>query len=160
METSTSIDTGAGGTVAELTRQESKAPRDRRWLALVVIGIAQLMIILDASIVNIALPHAQAALHISDATRQWALTAYTLTFGGFLLLGGRIADFVGRKRVFLIGLGGFAASSALGGAAQSAGWLFGARAIQGAFACSAALLVRQIRPSPRNRVKASQRLSM
>jgi EmrB/QacA subfamily drug resistance transporter len=108
--------------------------RDRRWLALVVIGIAQLMIILDASIVNIALPHAQASLHISDATRQWALTAYTLTFGGFLLLGGRIADFVGRKRVFLIGLGGFAASSALGGAAQSAGWLFGARAIQGAFA--------------------------
>ncbi len=108
--------------------------RDHRWLALTVIGIAQLMIILDASIVNIALPHAQAALHISDATRQWALTAYTLTFGGLLLLGGRIADFVGRKRVFLIGLGGFALASALGGAAQSAGWLFGARAIQGVFA--------------------------
>jgi EmrB/QacA subfamily drug resistance transporter len=134
VETATSIDIGAAGTVVGPSGQERKAPRDRRWLALVVIGIAQLMIILDASIVNIALPHAQAALHISDATRQWALTAYTLTFGGFLLLGGRIADFVGRKRVFLIGLGGFAASSALGGAAQSAGWLFGARAIQGAFA--------------------------
>src|SRR4051812_2585741 len=78
------------------------APRDRRWLALAVIGVAQLMIILDASIVNIALPQAQEALHISDATRQWALTAYTLTFGGFLLLGGRIADFIGRKKVFLI----------------------------------------------------------
>jgi EmrB/QacA subfamily drug resistance transporter len=92
------------------------------------------MIILDASIVNIALPHAQSALHIGDATRQWALTAYTLTFGGFLLLGGRIADFFGRKRTFLVGLIGFATASALGGAAQSAAWLFGARAVQGLFA--------------------------
>src|SRR4051812_44247834 len=108
--------------------------RDRRWLALAVIGVAQLMIILDAAIVNIALPHAQAALHISDADRQWALTAYSLTFGGLLLLGGRIADYVGRKRTFLIGLFGFAGASALGGFAQSAGWLFGARALQGAFA--------------------------
>ncbi|HET6910827.1 MAG TPA: MFS transporter [Mycobacteriales bacterium] len=110
------------------------AGRDRRWLALAVIGIAQLMIILDASIVNIALPHAQAALHISDADRQWALTAYTLTFGGLLLLGGRVADYLGRKRTFLIGLFGFAAASAFGGAAQSAAWLFSARAVQGAFA--------------------------
>jgi EmrB/QacA subfamily drug resistance transporter len=108
--------------------------RDRRWLALAVIGIAQLMIILDASIVNIALPHAQRALHIDDASRQWAVTAYTLTFGGLLLLGGRIADYFGRKRTFLVGLFGFAAASALGGLAQSAGWLFGARAVQGAFA--------------------------
>lgn len=108
--------------------------RDRRWLALAVIGIAQLMIILDASVVNIALPHAQVALHISNAERQWALTAYTLTFGGLLLLGGRIADYLGRKRTFLIGLFGFAGASALGGMAQSAAWLFGARAVQGAFA--------------------------
>jgi EmrB/QacA subfamily drug resistance transporter len=107
---------------------------DRRWLALAVIGIAQLMIILDASIVNIALPHAQAALHIADAQRQWALTAYTLTFGGLLLLGGRVADYLGRKRTFLIGLFGFAGASALGGLAPSAGWFFGARAVQGAFA--------------------------
>src|SRR3954465_10431896 len=107
---------------------------DRRWLALAVIGVAQLMIILDASIMNIALPHAQRALHISDANRQWALTAYTLAFGGLLLLGGRVTDYFGRKRTFLTGLVGFAAASALGGAAQSAGWLFGARAIQGAFA--------------------------
>jgi len=108
--------------------------RDHRWLALAVIGVAQLMIILDASIVNIALPHAQAALHISDASRQWVLTAYTLAFGGLLLLGGRIADYFGRKRTFIVGLFGFAAASALGGAAQSAGWLFGARALQGMFA--------------------------
>jgi EmrB/QacA subfamily drug resistance transporter len=109
-------------------------PADRRWLALAVIGVAQLMIILDASIVNIALPHAQVALHIGDASRQWALTAYTLTFGGLLLLGGRVADYFGRKRTFLVGLFGFAAASAAGGLAQSAGWLFGARAVQGVFA--------------------------
>ncbi|MDT7545135.1 MAG: hypothetical protein QOE99_1245 [Actinomycetota bacterium] len=107
---------------------------DRRWLTLAVIGIAQLMIVLDASIVNIALPHAQAALHIGDAQRQWALTAYTLTFGGLLLLGGRIADYLGRKRTFLVGLFGFAGASALGGLAQSSGWFFGARAVQGVFA--------------------------
>ncbi|MCU1587874.1 MAG: putative transrane efflux protein [Frankiales bacterium] len=109
-------------------------PRDRRWLALAVIGVAQLMIVLDSSIVNIALPHAQAALHITDAKRQWALTAYTLTFGGLLLLGGRVADYLGRKRTFLIGLLGFAGASALGGLAPTAGWFFGARALQGIFA--------------------------
>jgi EmrB/QacA subfamily drug resistance transporter len=108
--------------------------KDHRWLALVVIGIAQLMIVLDASIVTIALPHAQVALHISNGARQWVQTAYTLTFGGLLLLGGRVSDYFGRKRTFLIGLIGFAAASALGGTSQSAGWLFAARAIQGAIA--------------------------
>src|SRR5262249_43465322 len=107
--------------------REASAEKDRRWLVLAVVGIAQLMIILDASIVNIALPHAQVALHISNADRQWALTAYTLTFGGLLLLGGRIADYFGRKRTFLIALIGFAAASAFGGAAQSGAWLFSAR---------------------------------
>jgi EmrB/QacA subfamily drug resistance transporter len=123
-------------TTATLDRPETAATGspDRRWLVLAVIGIAQLMIVLDASIVNIALPHAQAALHIGDAQRQWALTAYTLTFGGLLLLGGRVADYLGRKRTFLIGLFGFAGASALGGLAQSAGWFFGARALQGVFA--------------------------
>ncbi len=106
----------------------------RRWLALAVIAIAQLMVVLDASIVTIALPSAQHSLHISTADRQWVITAYTLAFGGLLLLGGRIADFMGRKRIFIVGLLGFAASSALGGAATSAGMLFGARALQGAFA--------------------------
>ena len=101
---------------------EPAAPPDRRrWLALAVIGMAQLMVILDASIVNIALPSAQAELGISDADRQWVLTAYTLAFGGLLLLGGRIADYWGRKRTFLVGLLGFAAASALGGIAPNAG---------------------------------------
>ena len=106
----------------------------KRFRALAVIGIAQLMIVLDASVVTIALPSAQRALHISVANRQWALTAYTLAFGGLLLLGGRVADFMGRKRMFIISLLGFAAASALGGLAQNSAMLFGARALQGAFA--------------------------
>ncbi len=104
-----------------------------RWLALAVIGMSQLLIVLDATIVNIALPTAQTALHISDADRQWMVTAYTLAFGGLLLLGGRIADYTGRKRAFIIGLLGFAFASALGGLAQNAFMLFSARALQGAF---------------------------
>jgi EmrB/QacA subfamily drug resistance transporter len=111
------------------------SPSDRRrWLALAVIALAQLMVVLDASIVNIALPSAQRDLGISDANRQWVVTAYTLTFGGLLLLGGRIADYWGRKRAFVAGLLGFAAASALGGLAPSQGWLFAARGLQGAFA--------------------------
>src|SRR5664279_5128022 len=106
----------------------------RRWWALAVIAIAQLMVVLDGTVVTIALPQAQRALHISNADRQWVVTAYTLAFGGLLLLGGRIADYVGRKRIFLVGLLGFAAASALGGAAQNGATLFGARAVQGLFA--------------------------
>jgi EmrB/QacA subfamily drug resistance transporter len=105
----------------------------RRWLTLAVVAIAQLMVVLDATVVNIALPSAQHALDISDANRQWIVTAYTLAFGGLLLLGGRIADYIGRKRAFLIGLVGFAAASALGGAANGAFMLFAARGLQGAF---------------------------
>ena len=145
-------------TVNDIRERLTPRAGDHRWLALAVIGVAQLMIILDASIVNIALPHAQAALHISDASRQWALTAYTLTFGGLLLLGGRVADYLGRKRTFLIGLFGFAAASALGGAAQSAGWLFGARAVQGGFAAVLApavlSLITTTFTEPRERAKA------
>ena len=106
----------------------------RRWLALGVIAVAQLMIILDASIVNIALPSAQQDLNISTADRQWVVTAYTLAFGGLLLLGGRIADYNGRKLTFLIGLIGFAVASAVGGLAPNAALLFAARGLQGAFA--------------------------
>jgi EmrB/QacA subfamily drug resistance transporter len=106
----------------------------RRWWALGVIAIAQLMVVLDGTVVTIALPSAQRDLHISNADRQWTITAYTLAFGGLLLLGGRIADYLGRKRILLIGLLGFAAASALGGAAQNAGTLFAARAVQGLFA--------------------------
>jgi MFS family permease len=83
-------------------------PDPRRWGILAVVIVAQLMIVLDASIVTIALPSAQHALNISTANRQWVVTAYTLAFGGFLLLGGRIADFSGRKRMFVVGLLGFA----------------------------------------------------
>ncbi len=105
-----------------------------RWRALAVIAIAQLMVILDASIVNLALPSAKRDLGIADADQQWIVTAYTLAFGGLLLLGGRIADYVGRKRMFIVGLIGFAGASALGGIALNAGLLFAARALQGGFA--------------------------
>jgi EmrB/QacA subfamily drug resistance transporter len=105
-----------------------------RWRALSVIAIAQLMIILDASIVNLALPSAKAALGISDADQQWVVTGYALAFGGLLLLGGRIADYIGRKRAFVIGLLGFAGASALGGLAATQGLLFAARGLQGVFA--------------------------
>ena len=109
------------------------APDPRRWFALVVIAIAQLMVVLDASIINIALPHAATALHIVRRNYQWAVTSYTLTFGGFLLLGGRIGDYLGRKRAFLIGLLGFAGASLLGGLSVNQQMLFGARALQGIF---------------------------
>ncbi|MEE1826869.1 MFS transporter [Streptomyces sp. BE20] len=113
------------------TRHETPDPR--RWWALAVIAIAQLMIVLDITIVNIALPSAQKDLGISDADRQWVITAYTLAFGGLLLLGGRLGDLFGRKRVFTVGLLGFALASAIGGAATGPEMLFGARALQGAF---------------------------
>ena len=99
-----------------------------------MIAVSQLMVILDATIVNIALPQAQAALDISDANRQWMVTAYALPFGALLLLGGRIADYVGRKKILIIALSGFAIASAVGGAAQVGWQLFIARAFQGAFA--------------------------
>lgn len=106
----------------------------RRWWALTVVSVATLMVVLDASIINIALPHAQADLAISDASRQWAVTAYALAFGGLLLLGGRVVDFVGRKRVFLVGLVGFAAASMIAGIAPNGATLFAGRALQGVFA--------------------------
>jgi EmrB/QacA subfamily drug resistance transporter len=108
--------------------------RDRRWLILAVIGIAQLMVVLDVTIVNIALPSAQRDLGFSDDDRQWVITAYALAFGSLLLLGGRIADLFGRKWTFIAGLLGFAGASAVGGAAQSFEALVTARALQGVFA--------------------------
>ncbi|MER7464075.1 MFS transporter [Streptomyces sp. NPDC097981] len=105
----------------------------RRWKALIFIGIAQLMVVLDTTIVNIALPSAQQDLGISDGNRQWVITAYSLAFGSLLLFGGRIADLTGRRRAFIIGLLGFAGASALGGLAVDPGMLLGARALQGVF---------------------------
>lgn len=118
----------------ESSGETVEVPPSHRWWALAVIAIAQLMVVLDGTVVTIALPSAQRDLGISDADRQWVVTAYTVAFGGLLLLGGRIADYTGRKRMFLVGLLGFAAASALGGAAQNGATLFGARALQGAFA--------------------------
>ena len=105
----------------------------RRWTILAILAIAQLMVVLDATIVNIALPSAQRALHFANTERQWIVTAYALAFGSLLLLGGRISDLFGRKWTFIGGLAGFATASAVGGAAQSFGMLAAARAFQGAF---------------------------
>jgi EmrB/QacA subfamily drug resistance transporter len=110
-----------------------EANHDRRWWILAVLGIAQLMVILDSTIVNIALPTAQHDLHFSNADRQWIVTAYSLAFGSLLLLGGRIGDIVGRKRALIIGLVGFAAASAIGGFSVNFAMLVIARTVQGAF---------------------------
>ena len=110
----------------------------RRWLVLGVVGLAQLMVVLDLTIMNIALPSAQRALHFTTVDRQWVVTAYALAFGSLLLLGGRLADLLGRRVTFLIGLVGFAGVSAIGGASVNFAMLVTARACQGAFA---ALLV-------------------
>jgi len=109
------------------------APDRDRWFALGFIALAQLMVVLDATITNIALPSAQRALDISDGSRQWVITAYTLGFGGLLLLGGRLADYLGRMRMFLTGLAGFALVSALAGAAPNLPVLLTGRAVQGCF---------------------------
>jgi EmrB/QacA subfamily drug resistance transporter len=131
---------------------------DRRWLILGVIAIAQLLVVLDVTIVNIALPSAQADLGFSDDQRQWIITAYALAFGSLLLLGGRIADLFGRKWTFIAGLLGFAGASALGGAAQSFELLVGARALQGVFAAllapAALSLLTTIFTDPAERGKA------
>ena len=106
----------------------------RRWKILGVIALAQLMVVLDVTIINIALPSAQADLGFDDDSRQWVITAYALSFGSLLLLGGKISDLIGRKWTFIAGLVGFAGASALGGAAPSFEVLVAARVLQGAFA--------------------------
>jgi EmrB/QacA subfamily drug resistance transporter len=119
--------------MSSAAKDGAAAPADRRWLVLVVVAIAQLMVVLDSSVVNIALPSAQHALGFSNNDRQWVVTAYSLAFGSLLLVGGRLGDMYSRKRVFITGLIGFAVASALGGAAVSFGMLVAARALQGAF---------------------------
>jgi EmrB/QacA subfamily drug resistance transporter len=121
------------GTDHAAARHAAGAPDSRRWLILGVVGLAQLMVVLDVTIVNIALPSAQRSLGFSPVDRQWIVTAYALAFGSLLLLGGRLADLFGRKVTFLTGLIGFAVASAVGGAATSFGMLVAARACQGAF---------------------------
>ena len=124
--------TSSGGAVSAAASEE--ASDSPRWWILAVLGIAQLMVVLDVTVVNIALPSAQQALGFSDASRQWVITAYALAFGSLLLVGGRIGDMFGRKRVFIGGAIGFAVASAIGGAAPSFEVLVAARALQGAFA--------------------------
>ena len=129
-----------------------------RWRTLFVVAIAQLMIVLDSSIMNIAIPSAKVDLGISDANQQWVITAYTLAFGSLLLLGGRIGDYMGRKKIFLVGLAGFAAASALGGIASTEGILYASRALQGVFAAllaPAALAIISVTFTvPKERAKA------
>ena len=136
----------------------SSAAEGRRWLILSVIGIAQLMVVLDLTIMNIALPSAQRALGFSTVDRQWVVTAYSLAFGSLLLLGGRLADLLGRKTTFLTGLVGFAGVSAIGGASVNFTMLVTARACQGAFAAllvpSALSLLTTTFTDPRDRGKA------
>jgi EmrB/QacA subfamily drug resistance transporter len=115
-------------------RPQDNPHHEHRWLILALIGLAQLMVVLDVTIVNIALPSAQRDLGFSDDSRQWIITAYALAFGSLLLLGGRIGDLFGRKWSFIGGLLGFSIASAVGGAAGSFGVLVAARATQGVFA--------------------------
>jgi EmrB/QacA subfamily drug resistance transporter len=130
-ETSASI--GPAGRIPDLAARASTSPDPRRWLILGTVGLAQLMVVLDATIVNIALPSAQRSLGFSTVDRQWVVTAYALAFGSLLLFGGRLGDLIGRKVTFLTGAIGFAAASAAGGAATSFDMLVAARAAQGAF---------------------------
>jgi EmrB/QacA subfamily drug resistance transporter len=136
----------------------SSAQDRRRWLILGVIGIAQLMVVLDVTVMNIALPSAQRALHFTTVDRQWVVTAYTLAFGSLLLLGGRLADLLGRKVTFLIGLLGFAGVSAIGGASVNFAMLVTARACQGVFGAilvpSALSLLTTTFTSPKDRGRA------
>jgi EmrB/QacA subfamily drug resistance transporter len=142
----------------EALAQAVPDPGRRRWLILAVIGVAQLMVVLDATIVNIALPSAQRALGFSTTNREWVITAYALAFGGLLVVGGRLSDLLGRKRTFVTGLIGFAAASAAGGAAPSFAALVAARALQGGFAAllapSALALLTTTFTDPRERGKA------
>ena len=145
--------------MSDVNSIDRAGPGDRRrWLILGVIGLAQLMVVLDVTVMNIALPSAQRALHFTTADRQWVVTAYTLAFGSLLLLGGRLADLLGRKVTFLTGLLGFAGVSAIGGASVNFGMLITARACQGAFGAllvpSALSLLTTTFTEPKERGKA------
>ncbi|SEG34078.1 drug resistance transporter, EmrB/QacA subfamily [Actinacidiphila yanglinensis] len=153
----TSTASGVGGGPKRSPRSTA-GDASHRWWVLGVIALAQLMVVLDATIVNIALPSAQTDLGFSDGNRQWIVTAYALAFGSLLLLGGRLADLIGRKTTFLVGLIGFAVASAIGGAAPSFEVLVIARALQGMFgallAPAALSLLTTTFTDPKERAKA------
>ncbi|MBL7502131.1 DHA2 family efflux MFS transporter permease subunit [Frankia nepalensis] len=148
----------ATATTADAATRSDQAADPRRWAILGILGIAQLMVILDGTVVNIALPSAQASLGFSDGNRQWIITSYTLAFGGLLLLAGRLSDLFGTKKAFLVGVLGFAAASVLGGAATGFEMLVIARALQGVFgallAPAALALLTTTFTDPRERGKA------
>ena len=131
---STAQATTSTATVKRIGDSNGGAADPRRWLILATICTAALMIVLDVTVMNLAMPSAQHALGFTNADRQWIVTAYALSFGSLLLFCGRLADLIGRKTTFLIGLAGFAAASAVGGASDSFTMLVAARACQGAFA--------------------------
>jgi EmrB/QacA subfamily drug resistance transporter len=156
-----SVPVPAGETGAALHGRGSSAsaqPDSRRWLVLVVIGIAQLMVVLDMTVMNLALPSAQRALDFTNVDRQWIVTAYSLSFGSLLLFSGRVADLIGRKIIFITGLIGFAAASAVGGASVNFTMLVTARACQGVFgamlAPAALALLTTTFSDPKERGKA------
>jgi MFS family permease len=150
--------TEAPAPAARLQRVEATAADPRRWLILAVIAAAQLMVVLDLTVMNLALPSAQRELHFSPTDRQWVVTAYALAFGSLLLFCGRLGDLVGRKLTFLTGLVGFAVASAVGGASNSFSMLVSARACQGLFgamlAPSALSLLATTFKDPKERAKA------
>jgi EmrB/QacA subfamily drug resistance transporter len=154
---STSPQTGSAPATSAVGRAAQAAPPRRLGLALAVIATAQLMVVLDATIVNVALPHIQRALGFSGTGLEWVVNAYTLTFGGLLLLGGRAGDILGRRRVFIAGIILFSLASLLGGFATTQAWLLAARAVQGAGAAviapTALALITTTFPEgpPRNR---------
>src|SRR5438552_2837231 len=115
----------------ETAMTETAVAQQRRWIALILLCVAQFVVVLDASIVNVALPTIGRALHFTEGNLPWVVNAYVLTFGGFLLLGGRTADLLGRRRVFMAGLVLFAVASLLGGLSSTSGQLIAARAVQG-----------------------------
>src|SRR5256714_11071886 len=127
----------------------------RRWAALVVLCVGQLMIVLDVTVVNVALPTIQRELHFSQASLAWVVNAYLLTFGGLLLLAGRMGDIVGRKRIFVAGIAAFSVASLLCGLADTSALLIAARFVQGAAAAFMASMILgilvTISPDPRER---------
>ena len=148
----------APSSLTDQTLQLQMRQAQTRWWALLVLALAQFLVVLDASVVNIALPSLGAALHLDTAALSWVITAYVLPFGGLLLLGGRLADRFGHRRVFLLGVLGFTLASAAAGLAASGAWLLGARAVQGAAAAllapAALALVTRLFPQPVERGKA------
>jgi EmrB/QacA subfamily drug resistance transporter len=157
-QASASAPAGSGSGAAHAWPGASAEPDPQRWMILIVIAIAQLMVILDGTVMNIALPSAQHALHFSNVDRQWVLTGYSLSFGSLLLFGGRLADLVGRRRMFITGLAGFAIASAVGGASVNFAMLVTARACQGLFgamlAPAALSLLATTFTNPKERGKA------